>query len=128
VTLSGPDGDVGTAQKLLLKGDNPPVYRGSMDFSGDAKSAKNKKKNGPDIQSVSSGLDGGSQEVAQNDTPAAANNSGEVVASGKADSMIPTGAYSATPEEEEVKGHPSGCGCIVAGASESWSHGLLGGG
>ena len=127
VSLADNDGAIGGNQRLILKGDNPPVYRGAMDFSGDTKSAKNKKKNGPDMQSVSSGIDAGSQEVAQNDTPAA-NNQGEVVASGSAPSMIPTGAYSATPEEEEVKGHPSGCGCIVAGASESWSHGVLGGG
>ena len=32
VSLAGPDGDVGGAQKLALKGDNPPVYRGAMDF------------------------------------------------------------------------------------------------
>ena len=54
VSLSGPDGDVGTAQKLTLTGDNPPVYRGSMDFGG---SDTGKKKSS--IQSVSSGLDAG---------------------------------------------------------------------
>ncbi|MBV9949363.1 MAG: hypothetical protein JOZ69_21145, partial [Myxococcales bacterium] len=33
VGLSGPDGEVGGNQKLTLKGDNPPVYRGAMDFA-----------------------------------------------------------------------------------------------
>ena len=63
VTLSGADGDVGSAQKLVLKGDNPPVYRGAMDFASDPKAGK---KKGPKIESVSTGLDGGDQ-VAQND-------------------------------------------------------------
>jgi MYXO-CTERM domain-containing protein len=122
VTLSGADGDVGTAQKLVLKGDNPPVYRGSMDFSGDPKS--NKKK-GPKIEAVNSGLDAGT-EVAQNDTPSAGPASTDVAASGPAPAMIPGGAYNTTPEDEAVKDHPSGCGCVVAGAAESWSHGALG--
>ncbi len=59
VQLAGPDGDVGTAQKLVLKGDNPPVYRGAMDFSSNDKSGKGGKK-GVKIQSVNSGVDGGS--------------------------------------------------------------------
>jgi MYXO-CTERM domain-containing protein len=123
VTLSGPDGDVGTAQKLLLKGDNPPVYRGAMDFSGDPKS--NKKK-GPKIEAVGSGIDGGS-DTAQNDTPSSAGPaSTDVAASGPAPSMVPAGAYNTTPEDEAVQGHPKGCGCVVAGASEPWSNGALG--
>jgi MYXO-CTERM domain-containing protein len=122
VTLSGPDGDVGAAQKLTLKGDNPPVYRGAMDFSGDAKSAK---KKGPKMEAVGNGLDGGSQEVAQNDTPSAGPASTEVAASGPAPDMVPKSAFNATPEEESVKDHPSGCGCVTAGAS---SHGTLGAG
>jgi hypothetical protein len=40
--LSGPDGDVGNNQHIVLKGDNPPVYRGAMDFS-DNKSSKQKE-------------------------------------------------------------------------------------
>ncbi len=47
VGLSGQDGDVGGAQKITLKGDNPPVYRGSMDFTG-----KEAKQKGPKIQKV----------------------------------------------------------------------------
>ncbi len=46
VALSGPDGDIGSAQKLVLKGDNPPVYRGAMDFT-DPEAAKQK---GPKIR------------------------------------------------------------------------------
>jgi hypothetical protein len=115
VTLAGPDGEVGSAQRLTLKGDNPPVYRGSMDFSADAKAANNKKK-GPKMESVSSGLDAGPQEVAQNDTPASAGPaSTDVAASGPAPDMVPKGAFNKTAEEESVQNHPSGCGCIVAG-------------
>ena len=57
VALAGADGDVGSAQKLVLKGDNPPVYRGAMDFSCDAKS--DARRRAPKIEAVSSGLDGG---------------------------------------------------------------------
>ena len=115
VTLSGPDGDVGAAQRLTLKGDNPPVYRGAMDFSADAKADKNKKK-GPKIESVSSGLDAGPQEVAQNDTPSSAGPaSTDVAAGGPAPDMVPKGAFNRTKDEESVQEHPSGCGCIVAG-------------
>ncbi len=128
VTLAGPDGDVGTAQKLTLKGDNPPVYRGAMDFASDPKASK--KQKGPKMESVSSGLDGGDQ-VAQNDTPSAAGpTSTDVTAAGPAPDMIGKGAFNSTPEEEAVKDHPSGCGCIVAGADggSPLSRGLLGAG
>jgi MYXO-CTERM domain-containing protein len=116
VTLSGPDGDVGTAQKLTLKGDNPPVYRGAMDFAADPKAPK-QKKGGPKIEAVSSGLDAGPQEVAQNDTPSSAGPaSTDVAAGGPAPDMVPKGAFNKTAEEETVQDHPSGCGCVVAGA------------
>jgi MYXO-CTERM domain-containing protein len=127
VTLAGPDGDVGTAQKLTLKGDNPPVYRGAMDFASDPKA---NKKRGPKMEAVGSGLDGGN-EIAQNDTPtAAAPQSTDVVASGPAPDMVPKGSFNSTPDEEAVKDHPSGCGCVVAGTDggSPWSHALLGGG
>ncbi len=127
MTLSGADGDIGTAQKLVLKGDNPPVYRGAMDFASDPKSAK---KRGPKMEAVGSGLDGGSEEVAQNDTPTSAGPaSTDVASAGPAPDMVPKGAFNATSEEEAVKDHPSGCGCIVAGADgELPSRGLLGAG
>jgi hypothetical protein len=112
-SLSGPDGEVGVAQKLTLKGDNPPVYRGEMNFAGGSDS---KKQKGPKIENVSNGIDGGT-EVAQNDTsgPSAAPQSTDVAASGSAPDMIGQGAYSKTPEEEAVHEHPSGCGCVAAG-------------
>jgi hypothetical protein len=125
VTLAGPDGDVGVAQRLTLKGDNPPVYRGAMDFASDPKA---QKKKGPKMENVSTGLDGGN-EVAQNDTPAAAApQSTDVAASGPAPDMVGKGAFNATSEEEAVKDHPSGCGCIAAGldGASPWSRGLLG--
>src|SRR5579863_5558300 len=68
--LAGPDGDVGSAQKLVLKGDNPPVYRGAMDFSSNDKSGKGGKK-GVKIQAVNSGVDAGSGDDSD-DKPAAA--------------------------------------------------------
>jgi hypothetical protein len=110
VSLSGPDGDVGGAQKLNLKGDNPPVYRGAMDFSGDAKT----QKKGPKMESVSSGLDGGTK-VASNDDTSAAVPAGEVQAVGSGGDIIPSSAFNKTAEEEAVKGHPGGCGCVAAG-------------
>jgi MYXO-CTERM domain-containing protein len=109
MTLEGPDGEVGAAQRLTLKGDNPPVYRGAMVF--DAKATKQK---GPRIEAVSSGLDGGAQSGDSNDTSGSAASS-EVAPVGSAPSMVPSTAYNKTAEEEAVQGHPSGCGCVVAG-------------
>ncbi len=116
VSIAGPDGDVGGSQRLTLKGDNPPVYRGAMDFAADTKSPKGgKQQKGPRIESVSSGLDGGGGQVAQNDQPSAAAVSTDVAAEGDAPSMVPKGAFNKTAEEEAVQGHPNGCGCVAAG-------------
>jgi hypothetical protein len=111
MTLSGPDGEIGGATRITLKGDNPPVYRGAMDFSSDAKASK---KKGPNLEAVNSGLDGGSQQVAQNDSPSAAATSTAVSAEGPAPSMVPTGAYDRT-SDETLTDHPKGCGCVAAG-------------
>jgi hypothetical protein len=113
--LTGPDGDVGGAQKLMLKGDNPPVYRGAMDFSTD-KGGKGGKK-GVKIESVSSGIDGGAGQGGEGDSdkPAAAQVSTDVAAVGNAPSMVPDSAFNKTSEEEMVKDHPKGCGCVEAG-------------
>ena len=109
MTLEGPDGEVGAAQRLVLKGDNPPVYRGAMVFD-----AKATKQRGPRIESVSSGLDGGTLSGDSNDTSTSAAST-QVAPVGSAPDMVPSTAYSKTPEEEAVQGHPSGCGCIVVG-------------
>jgi hypothetical protein len=109
MTLEGPDGEVGAAQRLTLKGDNPPVYRGAMVFD-----SKATKQRGPRIESVSSGLDGGAQSADTNDTSNSAA-SAQVAPVGSAPEMVPSTAYSKTPEEEAVQGHPSGCGCLVVG-------------
>ncbi|HLK36838.1 MAG TPA: hypothetical protein VKU41_08810 [Polyangiaceae bacterium] len=123
VALAGPDGDIGGAQKLTLKGDNPPVYRGAMDFASNKDSGK---KKGPKMENVSSGLDGGDDnKVAQNDTPAAAPMSTDVAPSGDAPDMIPKNAFNKTAEEESVQDHPKGCGCVAAGLDRG---SLLGGG
>ncbi|MDP9149392.1 MAG: MYXO-CTERM sorting domain-containing protein [Myxococcota bacterium] len=113
VTLSGIDGEVGSAQHLVLKGDNPPVYRGAMDFA-DNKSTKQK---GPKMEKVNSGVDGG-QEVAKNDTSGAGPASTDVAAVGEAPGMVPDTAFKRTSEEESVKEHPKGCGCVTVGMGE----------
>ncbi len=111
MALNGPDGDVGTAQKITLKGDNPTVYRGAMDFAG----TKPGKKKGPKIESVESGIDGGSGDKASDDSPSAAAVATDVAAVGNAPDMIPHGAFQKREEEETVQDHPKGCGCIAAG-------------
>jgi hypothetical protein len=112
VTLSGPDGDVGGSQKLTLKGDNPPVYRGAMDFS-DPKAGKQK---GPKIQAVDNGVDAGAKVASNDDSSGGASGpSGGVEAIGNGGSMVPSSAFNKTSEEEAVQGHPKGCGCVTAG-------------
>jgi hypothetical protein len=117
VTLSGSDGEVGSAQKLMLKGDNPPVYRGAMDFTTDVKA---QKKKGPKIESVSSGLDGGGpQSEGENNPSSAGPASTDVAPSGPAPDMVPQTAYNHTSEEEAVQDHPKGCGCRAAGLEQA---------
>jgi hypothetical protein len=117
VSLAGPDGDVGGSQKVVLHGDNPPVYRGAMDFGG---SDKPTKKKGVKIESVDNGTgDDKKKNGGDDDTPAAAPVAGEVAASGTAPDMIPKGSYNKTEEEEAVQGHPKGCGCVAAGVNGS---------
>lgn len=123
VSLSGPDGDVGGTQKLTLTGDNPPVYRGAMDFGGsDAK----KKGN---IQAVSSGLDGGTgaESGSGDDSTSAAPMSTDVAPVGNGGDMVPGSAFNKTSEEEGIKQHPSGCGCVVAGleSTEAFGGGVV---
>ena len=114
IALEGPDGPVGVPQKLVLKGDNPPVYRGAMDFTADTKAQK-KKKAGPNIENVSNGLDGGATTGDNSDTPAAAPTSTDVAANGPAPSMVPNTAFNHTADEESIGDHPKGCGCVAAG-------------
>jgi hypothetical protein len=116
--LAGPDGDVGAAQKLVLKGDNPPVYRGAMDFSSNDKSGKGGKK-GVKIQAVNSGVDAGSGDDSDDKPAAAAPTATDVAAEGNAPSMVPDTAFGKTKEEEGLKDHPQGCGCIEAGIDAS---------
>jgi hypothetical protein len=111
VGLSGADGDVGGNQRITLKGDNPPVYRGAMDFSDNKKTTKK----GVKLQAVNSGVDAGSDEVAKNEVVAAAPQTGDISASGAPPDMIPKTAFSKTAEEESVQDHPKGCGCVAAG-------------
>ena len=103
---------MGTTQRLTLSGDNPPVYRGAMDFAG---GDSGKKKSS--IQSVSSGLDGGATQPGggAGDDTSAAPASTDVAPIGNGGSMVPSSAFSKTDEEEAVQGHPKGCGCVAAG-------------
>lgn len=115
VSLTGPDGDVGSAQKLTLTGDNPPVYRGAMDFASGSGPKKNKKG----FEQVSNGLDGGNQQVASNDdTSSAAPASTDVAPVGNGGDMVPGSAFNKTGEEEAVQDHPKGCGCVEAGLAD----------
>ena len=80
---------------------------------------------------MSNGLDGGDQ-VAQNDTPAAAGPaSTDVAAAGPAPDMVPKGAYNKTSEEEAVKDHPRAAGASSPGPTAGSRRGraaLLGAG
>jgi hypothetical protein len=102
--ISSSDGDIGGGQKLTLKGDNPPVYRGAMNFAGGSK-----------MQNVSSGLDGGRVAKNDNDQAFAAPTSTDVEAVGTGDPMIPQSAYNANNDDLLNKDHPKGCGCSVPG-------------
>jgi hypothetical protein len=93
--------DVGSAQSLTLKGDNPVVDRRAITFNAKEKS----------IKKVESGIDGG--QVAKNDVEATVQNN-EVAPVGSAAPFIEKGAFNKTPEEE-IKEHPKGCGCDVPG-------------
>ena len=95
--LTGPDGDIGVAQRVVLNGENEPVYRGPIEFIeqvGDAGTTK--KENGP----------------------VTAPESHEVAPIGNASSLIPNSAYEKT-SEEELRTRPKGCGCDVAGSSSN---------
>ncbi len=95
--LTGPEGDIGVAQRVILSGENEPVYRGPIEFIeqvGDAGTTK--KENGP----------------------VTAPESQEVAPVGTASSLIPGNAYDKTPDEE-LKTRPKGCGCDVAGGPAS---------
>lgn len=109
VVLRTSDGiDVGSAQTLILKGDNPVVDRRSITFN--AKDPNTKK-----IAAVDAGA-----KVAENNVESAVQ-SNEVAPVGSAPKFIPDSAYEKTPEEE-LKEHPKGCGCDVPGLSTSaWS-------
>ncbi len=94
---------IGTAQNLILKGDNPVVDRRAMAFN-----AKD-----PGVKKVE-GYDGGTGPKSTDDGPAAANNMGEVTPTGTAQPFIPKEGYEKT-SEEEIKQRPKGCGCDVPG-------------
>jgi hypothetical protein len=81
-----------------------------MDFSENKQTQR-----GPKIEAVSSGLDAGPAKGGGDDAPAAAQVAGAVAPVGSGGQMIPSEAFNKTAEEEGLKGHPQGCGCLVAG-------------
>jgi MYXO-CTERM domain-containing protein len=50
--------------------------------------------------------------------------SNEVQAEGPAPSMVPSGAYNKTADEEAVQDHPKGCGCVAAGLDAKGTLGM----
>ncbi len=96
VKLEGPDGTIGTTQKLTLKGINKKEYRGTMNFSAPQKAA-----------------DAGAKKQ---EDPGPAPTSTDVAAIGTGAPMIPESAGNAT-DEEKIKERPKGCGCAVPGQS-----------
>jgi len=106
VTVRTSDGlEIGGAQMLTLKGENPVVDRRSMTFNASS-----------GIKKVGD-ADAGATGPKKNDTEAAEPTNGDVAPVGSAPPFIPPEAYNKTPEEE-LKVKPSGCGCTVPGAPE----------
>jgi MYXO-CTERM domain-containing protein len=96
VTIGGP-------ANLILKGDNEVVDRRAMAFN-----AKD-----PGVKKVAA-YDAGTGPKGGDDTPAAANNMGEVTPTGTAQPFIPKEGHEKT-SEEEIKTRPAGCGCAIPG-------------
>lgn len=107
VELETNDGTtIGNAQTLTLKGDNPVVDRRAIAFNAEKKPIKKVE-----------GYDAGANQAKADEPVAAANQGGEVQASGTAKPFIPKEAYEKTPEEE-IKSRPKGCGCDVPGETQ----------
>ncbi|MDB4944348.1 MAG: hypothetical protein JWP97_3882 [Labilithrix sp.] len=96
---------IGSSANLILKGDNPVVDRRAMAFN-----AKD-----PSVKKIDA-VDAGTGPKPNDDTPAAANNMGEVTPTGTAQPFIPKEGYEKT-SEEEIKQRPKGCGCSVPGGA-----------
>jgi hypothetical protein len=107
--------DIGSPARLVLKGDNPVVDRRAITFNAKEKS----------IKKVDNGIDAGAKVASNDDTPAA-ENSGDVAAVGSAAPFLPPEAFQKTPEEE-VQGHPKGCGCSLPGVNPVSSFSVLAG-
>ena len=123
VALSGPDGDVGGAQKLTLEGRQParlprrdglhrPQGRQAEGAEHPGRRQRHRRRRA---------------KVASNDdsSGSASGPSGGVEAVGNGGSMVPASAFNKTAEEESVQGHPKGCGCVAAGLEGG---GMAGGG
>ncbi len=104
VELEAGDGTaIGSPQTLTLKGDNPVVDRRAIAFNAEKKPIKKVE-----------GYDAGANQAKNDEPVAAANQGGEVVASGTARPFIPKEAYEKTPEEE-IKSRPKGFGSVGPG-------------
>jgi MYXO-CTERM domain-containing protein len=97
---------VGSPTNLILKGDNPVVDRRAIAFN--AKEPGVKKVEAHDA----------GPKAAEDNTPAANNNMGEVAPTGTAAPFIPKEGFEKT-SEEEIKQRPGGCGCDVPGTTST---------
>ena len=89
---------------------------------------KAQQKKGPKIEAVNSGLDGGTKVASNDDVGgSAAPTRRRRRPVGNGGDMVPGSAYNKTSEEEAVKGHPNGCGCVAAGLDGAATAGLAGG-
>jgi hypothetical protein len=100
---------IGTAQTLILKGENPVVDRRAITFNA-------KDKNIKKVDAVDAG------QTAKNDVEANVQTQ-DVAPSGSAAPFIPASAYNET-DEEKIKEKPGGCGCDVPGMSRMSLAGL----
>lgn len=108
VELRTSDGTtIGTPQNLILKGENPVVDRRAIAFNAEKKPIKKIE-----------GYDAGANQAKNDEPVAAANQGGEVVATGTAQPFIPKEGYERQPEEE-IKSRPKGCGCDIPGRTDA---------
>ncbi len=100
--------NIGSAQRLILKGDNPVVDRRAIAFNAKEKSIKKVE-----------GYDGGANQ-AKNDPEVAPVNNGpaEVTPMGTATGFVPPEGQTET-DEEKIKTRPKGCGCSMPGEEQS---------
>jgi MYXO-CTERM domain-containing protein len=101
--------NIGSAQRLILKGDNPVVDRRAIAFNAKEKSIKKVE-----------GYDGGTTQAKNENGDVAPVNNGpaEVTPMGTATGFVPSEGQKET-DEEKIKTKPKGCGCSMPGEEQS---------